>query len=95
MNNVIDLGPELLVDASLIRDPYVRLLTAALGQKLVRGSPWVALNKAALGCVPVDGPAFGNAREGLHAGNPFRPPRGTRPTRKDRGNPTLLAFMKA
>ena len=45
MNTVIDLGAEMLVDQSTIRDPYVRLLTAAVGMKLVRGSPWVAINK--------------------------------------------------
>ena len=45
MNAVIDLGSELLVDASAIRDPYVRLLTAALGQELAPGSPWVAVHK--------------------------------------------------
>lgn len=45
MNTVIDLGAEMLVDQSTIRDPYVRLLTTAVGMKLVRGSPWVAINK--------------------------------------------------
>src|SRR5258708_1751091 len=45
MNTVIDLGSELLVDGSTIRDPYLRLLTAAVGQKLAQGSPWVAVNK--------------------------------------------------
>jgi hypothetical protein len=47
MYAVIDLGSELLVDASAIRDPYVRLLTAALGQELAPGSPWVAVHKQA------------------------------------------------
>jgi hypothetical protein len=45
MNMIIDLGSELLVDASEIRDPYVRLLTAAFGQRLADGSPWVAVPK--------------------------------------------------
>lgn len=52
MSTVIDLGPELLVDQSTIRNPYLRLLTAAVGQQLAPGSPWVAVNKkvAALCC---------------------------------------------
>jgi hypothetical protein len=45
MNTMIDLGSELLVDGSSIRDPYVRLLTRVVGQKLARGSPWVAVDK--------------------------------------------------
>ena len=54
MEAVIDMGSELLMDRSAIRDPYLRLLTAALGQRLAPGSPWVALDKriASLCCVP-------------------------------------------
>ena len=52
MSTVIDLGAELLVDQSTIRNPYLRLLTTAVGQQLAPGSPWVAVNKrvAALCC---------------------------------------------
>ena len=58
MRLIIDLGPELLVDGSTIRDPYLRLLTAAIGQKLAPGSPWVAVNKgvALLFCLPSGNP---------------------------------------
>ena len=45
MNTIIDLGSELLIDTSSIRDPYVRLAVAAVGQGLVSGSPWVVVNK--------------------------------------------------
>lgn len=45
MSTTIDLGLEVLVDGSTIRDPYERLLTAAVGQRLAPGSPWVAVNK--------------------------------------------------
>jgi hypothetical protein len=48
MENVIDLGSELLVDRSTVRDPNVRLLAAALGEALARGSPWVAIHKRML-----------------------------------------------
>lgn len=45
MNTIIDMNSELLIDRSRIRDGYLRLLLTALGQELVRGSPWVAVNK--------------------------------------------------
>jgi hypothetical protein len=45
VNTVIDIGTELLVDESTIRDPYLRLLTSALGERLLAASPWVALDK--------------------------------------------------
>jgi hypothetical protein len=45
MTTIIDLSSELLIDRSQIRDPHVRLLLAALGQELVRGSPWIVLHK--------------------------------------------------
>ena len=43
MSPVVDLSSELLIDRSQVRDPYVRLLLAASGQELARGSPWVAV----------------------------------------------------
>jgi hypothetical protein len=46
MDGIIDLGTELLVDQSVIYDPYLRLLAAAIGQKLIRESPWLAIDKA-------------------------------------------------
>jgi hypothetical protein len=48
MKPVIDLGSELLFDRSQIVSPYVRLLIAAIGQELLRASPWVAVSKRAL-----------------------------------------------
>jgi hypothetical protein len=45
MNGVIDLGSELLLDQSVLSDPYVRLLAAALGETLAEGSPWVAIDR--------------------------------------------------
>ena len=45
MKPVIDLGSELLIDRSRIGSPYLRLLIAAIGRELVKGSPWVAVNK--------------------------------------------------
>jgi hypothetical protein len=45
MNAIIDLGSELLIDRSRMRNPYVRLLLAAIGQELAQGSPWVAVQK--------------------------------------------------
>ena len=45
MKTIIDLGSELLIDRSTVRDPYLRLLLTAIGEQLVRGSPWVAVSK--------------------------------------------------
>ena len=45
MNTIVDLGSELLVDVSRIRDPYVRLLLASVGEGLAGGSPWLAIDK--------------------------------------------------
>jgi hypothetical protein len=47
MKPIIDLGSELLFDRSRIVSPYVRLLIAAIGQELARGSPWVTVSKRA------------------------------------------------
>jgi hypothetical protein len=54
MNRIIDLGSEFLIDQSTIRDPYLRLLAVAIGQKLIPESPWLAINKgvAQAYCVP-------------------------------------------
>jgi hypothetical protein len=46
MSRIIDLETELLVDQSSISDPYLRLLAVAIGQRLMHGSPWLAINKA-------------------------------------------------
>lgn len=48
MKSIIDLGSELLFDRSRVASPYLRLLVTALGQELVRGSPWVSVNKRVL-----------------------------------------------
>ena len=45
MNAIIDLGSEVLLDRSLIRDPYMRLIVALIGRNLVDGSPWVVVDK--------------------------------------------------
>ena len=45
MKAIIDLDSELIVDRSRVCNPYLRLLLVAIGQKLARGSPWVAVNK--------------------------------------------------
>jgi hypothetical protein len=45
MHAIIDLNSELLIDRSRVRDPHIRLLLAALGRELVRGSAWVAVSK--------------------------------------------------
>jgi hypothetical protein len=45
MKTIIDLSSEVLIDRSRVRDPYLRLLLAAIGQELARGSPWVAIDK--------------------------------------------------
>jgi len=46
MTRTIDLDSELLIDRSQVREPYVRLLLAALGHELVKGSPWILVDKA-------------------------------------------------
>ena len=48
MKSIIDLGSELLFDRSRVDSPYMRLLVAAIGQELARGSPWVSVNKRVL-----------------------------------------------
>jgi hypothetical protein len=45
MNKIIDLNSEVLIDRSLIRNPYLRLLLAAIGEELAVGSAWVAVDK--------------------------------------------------
>jgi hypothetical protein len=45
MKTIIDLNSELLIDRSRVRDPYLRLLLTAIGQELVKGSSWVAVDK--------------------------------------------------
>jgi len=49
MNTIIDVGSELLIDRSTVKDPFLRLMVAALGQTLVDGSAWVSINKQDLG----------------------------------------------
>jgi hypothetical protein len=53
MNPIVDLGSELLFDRSRIVSPYVRLLLAAVGQEVARGSPWVSVNKRVLMVYPI------------------------------------------
>jgi hypothetical protein len=49
MNTIIDAGSELLIDRSTLKDPFLRLIADALGQTMVDGSAWVAVNKEDLG----------------------------------------------
>ena len=55
MNAIIDLGSEVLLDRSSIRDPYMRLIVASISQRLVDGSPWVVVDKqlSLLGDLPL------------------------------------------
>lgn len=48
MTYTIDTGSELLIDRSQVRLPQLRLLLAAIGQPLARGSAWVAVKKQAV-----------------------------------------------
>ena len=48
MKPIIDLGSELLFDRSRIVSRYVRLLVAAIGEEVARGSRWVSVNKRVL-----------------------------------------------
>lgn len=45
MYEIIDLKSELLVDRSRVKSPHVRLLLAVIGEPVVQGSPWVAVDK--------------------------------------------------
>jgi hypothetical protein len=45
MIQVIDLGNEVLVDCSQVRNGQLRLLLTAVGHPLVSGSPWTVLDK--------------------------------------------------
>ena len=45
MSAAIDLHSEMLIDRSLVRDPYLRLMLTAIGQELAKGSPWVIVDK--------------------------------------------------
>jgi hypothetical protein len=74
LDTVIDLGSELLVDESRICDPYVRLLMAAVGQKLALGSPWIAMDKraAVLCCLPSRNPLPGTRRARRSHANQWR-----------------------
>jgi hypothetical protein len=46
MTTIVDLSSEVLIDRSQVREPYVRLLLAAFGQELVKGSRWIVIHKA-------------------------------------------------
>ena len=54
MSTTIDLGKEVVLDMSTIRDPYVRLMMVSIGEALAQGSPWVAVSKsvARRACIP-------------------------------------------
>jgi hypothetical protein len=47
MYAIIDLDSELLIDRSQVQSPHLRLLLTILGEEMVQGSPWVAVNKQA------------------------------------------------
>jgi hypothetical protein len=48
MNTILDIGSELLIDRSSIRDPYLRLIADAMGRAIANGSAWVTVQKADL-----------------------------------------------
>ena len=58
MNAIIDLKSELLVDRSKIHDGCLRLLLAALGREVAKGSAWIAVNKEILAHYGLAGPFF-------------------------------------
>jgi hypothetical protein len=62
MNEIIDLGSELLVDQSKIRDPYLRILALALGQRLIHGSPWLAIDKSVVQSYKMSKQRLGGSR---------------------------------
>ncbi|MDB5290050.1 MAG: hypothetical protein JWL69_1291 [Phycisphaerales bacterium] len=68
MKAVIDLGSEFLIDRTQIRLPQLRLLLAAIGEPMAKGSPWVAISKriAALHHLPLK-IFFGEANQKLPA----------------------------
>jgi hypothetical protein len=45
MKSFIDLSSEVLIDRSQVRDPHFRLLLTAIGHEVVKGSPWVVVDK--------------------------------------------------
>jgi hypothetical protein len=45
MNAILDLGSELLIDRSQIREPLFRLLLAAVGEPMVSGAAWLVVDK--------------------------------------------------
>jgi hypothetical protein len=45
MSSFIEMESEFLVDESAIRDPYLRLMAAAIGQRIIRGSPWLTIQR--------------------------------------------------
>ena len=45
MNAFIELESEVLIDQSVIRDPYLRLMAAAVGRQIIRGSSWLTIHK--------------------------------------------------
>ena len=67
MKAIIDLDSELIVDQSRVGDPYLRLLLAAIGQKLATGSPWVAVNKKVAAAYELRLPLVENQRRHIAA----------------------------
>jgi hypothetical protein len=49
---VIDLGPELLVDRTSVASPQLKLMLAAIGEQIAPGSAWVALDKRVAAVYP-------------------------------------------
>jgi hypothetical protein len=49
---IIDLGSELLVDRTRLHNPQARLVLAAIGQPLIAGSAWVAVDKRVASVYP-------------------------------------------
>ena len=53
MKPSIELESELLFDRSRIVSPFVRLLLAAVGEEVARGSPWMSVKKRVLAVYPI------------------------------------------
>ena len=69
MAQVIRLKSEVLLDSSTIKDPYLRLLAAAIGRKLIRGSPWLAIDRAVAASWAIPGNSSSQQCSGLHTSN--------------------------
>jgi hypothetical protein len=85
MNAIIDLGSELLFDISSISNPYLRLAMTAVGQSLVGGSSWIAVNRRDAALWGLCTPGVTERAHPPASATPAVPRRGRRPARGGRG----------